>query len=94
MRLSEEVARAYGHCTFLRSENVRQIYKQRAIWQGEVGVFLVETSGHKVECYAWSNEDLLGATVPPAVMLSTVAVDSADAAVHAYVLSLCHELTA
>ncbi len=91
--LTECIQKTYGPCAFVRTVRVRQVFKDRVLWEGNVGIFHVEQFGETLECYAWCKDDLIGFHTP-VIMLNTLAIDSPAAAVRSYVLSLCYELAA
>jgi len=91
--LTDSIRQAYGPCEYIRAIRVRQVFQDRVLWEGKVGIFHVQQFGETIECYAWCNDNTLGFHVP-VIMLSTLAIDSPAAAVRAYVLSLCYELAA
>ena len=63
---------------FVGFESVREEYKGKIIWEGEVGVFEIDASHTKAKrCYAWS----YGEPAEPVVILELPPVDSAQVAV-------------
>jgi hypothetical protein len=91
-QLSRAIQEAhYTDCEYLKSARVRQIYKGRVLWQGEVSVFRLKLAAESTECYAWTVDEPFG-TCEPVLILKTQAIDSPAAAVRAHVLQLSGEM--